>query len=144
LNNHLNVLQWLRAQDPPCPWSEKTCDTAAYGGHLNVLQWLRAQDPPCPWDIKTCLIRSEIISTNLEIQEWIKSQIVSVDLIKETSSTIEILEDDICSICYTPNTNVQTTCLHNYHYECLNTWFHKKETCPYCVRVLEKCFEKTV
>ena len=44
----LNVLQWLRAQDPPCPWDEKICKVAAGKGNINVLQWLRAQDPPCP------------------------------------------------------------------------------------------------
>ena len=44
------MLQWLRSQDPPCPWEKNTCFAAAMGGHLTVLQWLRSQDPPCPWD----------------------------------------------------------------------------------------------
>ena len=50
----LEVLQWLRAQNPPCPWSWWTCDAAAGSGHLEVLQWLRAEDPPCPWNEDTC------------------------------------------------------------------------------------------
>ena len=33
----LELLQWLRAQDPPCPWNEGTCLAAAKGGHLKVL-----------------------------------------------------------------------------------------------------------
>jgi hypothetical protein len=26
-----------------------TCKAAAMNGHLHALQWLRSQDPPCPW-----------------------------------------------------------------------------------------------
>ena len=42
---HLDVLKWVRSQDPPCPWDEGTCQEAAEGGHLEVLKWLRAQNP---------------------------------------------------------------------------------------------------
>ena len=34
----LEVLQWMRCQDPPCPLSMYTCSEAAAGGHLGVLQ----------------------------------------------------------------------------------------------------------
>lgn len=74
---HLDVLQFLRAQQPPCPWSEQTTASAALGGQhavmvwlrnagcawgasvtaaaaargdTEMLVWLRAQRPPCPWD----------------------------------------------------------------------------------------------
>ena len=47
LSGYMEVLQWLRAQDPPCPWDERTCACAAEAGNVDVLQWLRAQDPPC-------------------------------------------------------------------------------------------------
>jgi len=50
---HLEVLKWLRSQDPPCPWDYLTCHKAAERGHLEVLKWLRSQDPPCPWDYLT-------------------------------------------------------------------------------------------
>ncbi|KAJ1395465.1 hypothetical protein B484DRAFT_425261, partial [Ochromonadaceae sp. CCMP2298] len=58
----LHVLQWLRAQDPPCPWDEATCTAAAaaaggaatattaaaHGDRLDVLRWLRTQGGvPC-------------------------------------------------------------------------------------------------
>ena len=42
----MGVLEWARHQ--ACPWDELTCQAAAVGGHLSVLQWLRAQNPPCP------------------------------------------------------------------------------------------------
>jgi len=50
MNGYLDVLQWLRAQDPPCPWDFRVCYYAAETGHLDVLQWIRAQDPPCDWN----------------------------------------------------------------------------------------------
>jgi hypothetical protein len=40
-NGHLDMLQWARAQDPPCPWNEWTCVCAAEKGHLHVLQLVR-------------------------------------------------------------------------------------------------------
>ncbi len=42
------MLQWLRQQQPPCPWDEETCYYAAERGHLAMLQSLRQQQPPCP------------------------------------------------------------------------------------------------
>ena len=42
----LRMLTWLRAQQPPVPWNERTCAQAAFEGNLGLLQWLRAQDPP--------------------------------------------------------------------------------------------------
>lgn len=32
----LDLVQWLRAQDPPCPWSEEVCTAAASTGGLEV------------------------------------------------------------------------------------------------------------
>eukprot|EP00878_Enallax_costatus_P027022 GHUV01029048.1.p1 GENE.GHUV01029048.1~~GHUV01029048.1.p1 ORF type:complete len:187 (-),score=15.01 GHUV01029048.1:601-1161(-) len=46
----LDMLQWLRSQDPPAPWDSETCLAAADAGHIGILQWLRQQDPPAPWD----------------------------------------------------------------------------------------------
>ena len=47
--DQLDVLRWLRTQNPPCQWSEEACEEAARDGRLDVLQWLRSQTPPCPW-----------------------------------------------------------------------------------------------
>ncbi|KAL3136065.1 hypothetical protein ABBQ32_14211 [Trebouxia sp. C0010 RCD-2024] len=52
--NTTKMLQWLREQDPPCPWGVETCAAAAQRDDLIVLQWLRAQKPACPWDATTC------------------------------------------------------------------------------------------
>eukprot|EP01041_Mallomonas_annulata_P006998 gene6998-14238_t len=54
IRGHMDVLKWLRSQDPPFPWNEHTYTAAAEGGHLEVLIWLRSQHPPCLWDWQTC------------------------------------------------------------------------------------------
>ena len=43
---HTDVIQWLRAQSPPCPWGPSTCGFAARGGHLETLKYLRKADAP--------------------------------------------------------------------------------------------------
>ena len=80
------------------------------------------------------------IRDNLEIREWIIAQ---VELIKEQSSTI-VIPDEICCICQTNNVNIQTICLHNFCYICLNEVYHKNNKCPICRHVIETCFEKTL
>ena len=69
---YLNIIKWLRAQNPPCPWSDETCCIAASHGQLEVLQWLRAQDPPCPWspDVFTGVV----LSCNILILQWLITQ----------------------------------------------------------------------
>lgn len=46
----LEVLQWLRRQEPPAPWDSETCLAAAEAGHIEIVKWLRQQEPPVPWD----------------------------------------------------------------------------------------------
>lgn len=67
-DDHLDVLQWLRAQVPPCPWNEHTCYSAANNGHLEVLKWLRSQDPPCPMNDLT--IHTALDNKHKHIIEW--------------------------------------------------------------------------
>lgn len=45
-HGHVDVLQWLRQQQPPCPWSKFVCSSAAGSGQLDVMKWLRSQNPP--------------------------------------------------------------------------------------------------
>jgi len=47
-NGHLDVLQWARAQDPPCPWDAGFSKAAAKYGHLDVLTkllWIDSKNP---------------------------------------------------------------------------------------------------
>jgi hypothetical protein len=71
-NGYLNIIKWLRSQNPPCPWSDETCYVAASYGKLEVLKWLRAQDPPCPWssDVFTCVVKN----CNIEVLQWLITQ----------------------------------------------------------------------
>jgi len=69
---HFEILKWLRSQNPPCPWDEWTCNEAAEHGHLDILKWARAQDPPCPWNSSTCSWAAQC--GHLEILKWARAQ----------------------------------------------------------------------
>lgn len=67
---HLRVIQWLRAQNPPCPWNENVCEIAAERGHFEVLKWLRNQNPPCPWSTST--YKAAIKANHPDIAKWVE------------------------------------------------------------------------
>ena len=71
---HIDVLQALRNQEPPCPWDEDVCMYAAMNGHLHVLQWARSQEPPCPWDDVVCMYAAEIGHLEMLMLQWARSQ----------------------------------------------------------------------
>ena len=54
--NNLDMLRWLRENG--CEWSHTTCTAAAGQGHLKVLEYARAQLPPCSWIAATCAAAS--------------------------------------------------------------------------------------
>ena len=66
------VLQWLRARDPPVPWSEATCSAAARQGNLGLLQWLRVQSPPCPWS--SAVTAPAAGRNDLSMLQWCRAQ----------------------------------------------------------------------
>ena len=68
---NVETLQWLRSQDPPCPWGPGTCAAAAGAGNMKTLIWLRAQDPPCPWT-EACFVAAAH-QANVETLEWLES-----------------------------------------------------------------------
>ena len=69
---HLLVLQWARAQEPPCTWGVgTTCSLASMGGHLGVLKWVRAHEPPCPWGIRTCDLAAK--GGQLGVLQWLRT-----------------------------------------------------------------------
>eukprot|EP00601_Ochromonadales_sp_CCMP2298_P026378 CAMPEP_0173284188 /NCGR_PEP_ID=MMETSP1143-20121109/7883_1 /TAXON_ID=483371 /ORGANISM="non described non described, Strain CCMP2298" /LENGTH=184 /DNA_ID=CAMNT_0014222135 /DNA_START=170 /DNA_END=721 /DNA_ORIENTATION=- len=72
MRGHLDMLRWMRSQDPPCPWNELTCAGAAKGNHLDLLQWLREQDPPCPWTEGTCASAAK--NGHLDLLQWLRAQ----------------------------------------------------------------------
>ncbi len=67
LGGHLEILQWLRAND--YPWAENTCSSAAEGGHLEILKWARTNG--CRWNYVTCLFAAEY--GHLDILIWARS-----------------------------------------------------------------------
>jgi len=73
---HQPVLEWARAQDPPCPWDASTCSSAAGNGHLELLRWARAQSPPCPWDGGRGAINSAAEGGHVNVLAWGHAQAV--------------------------------------------------------------------
>ena len=40
-NGHLDVLEWLRDQNPPCPWIRRECGRmASECGHQHIVDWI--------------------------------------------------------------------------------------------------------
>jgi len=66
-----SLISWLRERK--CPWNEYACENVAKYGDLSTLQWLRAQDPPCPWSEKDMFI-SVIEGGCIPMFEWLKKQ----------------------------------------------------------------------
>ena len=69
----LSILQWLRAQDPPCPWDAGMCMTAAAShGKLDILMWLRGQNPPCPWSEQCTKLAAELPTP--QVLQWLHAK----------------------------------------------------------------------
>lgn len=66
----LEMLEWLRDQDPPCAWDEWVCIWLARHGHLEGLKWARSQG--CPWDGGACT--AACTGGHLETLKWLRSQ----------------------------------------------------------------------
>lgn len=71
-NGLIEILQWLRSQDPPCPWDNLSCNVAAMNGDLKTLKWLRSQDPPCPWNER--VYSDAFFNKHVETIKWMRSQ----------------------------------------------------------------------
>ena len=49
-NPGMEMLQFLHAQNPPCPWDQNATAMAATCGDTQMLGWMLAQETPCPCD----------------------------------------------------------------------------------------------
>ncbi len=47
---HLEIFQWMRSLNPPCPLSEDICDMVAACGDLDILKYLRSHGPSLAWN----------------------------------------------------------------------------------------------
>ena len=72
-NGRVEVVAWLRSQiQPPCRWDRPVCRAAAARGQLEVLQWMQSLDHPCHWPTRLCEIASR--NGHLEVLQWLRSQ----------------------------------------------------------------------
>lgn len=60
----IQVLKWARENG--CPWTSRTCSTAAAAGHLKTLRW--AREHGCPWNKTTCSYAAA--AGHLEVLRW--------------------------------------------------------------------------
>ncbi len=50
-NGHLNILKWLRAQNPPYPWSRRECrEEASFDGHQHIVDWIDQHEDESDWE----------------------------------------------------------------------------------------------
>lgn len=86
---HLDILQYLRSHNPPCPWHPSPADgylgrwqhlkqpiwqfgaayAAARAGHLEILQWLLLQDTPCPID--DIALEAAAAAGHMSVLQWL-------------------------------------------------------------------------
>jgi len=70
-----------------------TCSYAAEKGRLEALKFLRAQDPPCPWSRSACRgIASE--SAQQHVVDWIDQREVESDDEEFDYSDVESSDSD--------------------------------------------------
>ena len=51
-NRNLEMVKFLRSQNPPCPWGKECCLAAVINKDLEMLKFLRrGESRPCPWNM---------------------------------------------------------------------------------------------
>ncbi len=52
----------------------------------------------------------------------------------DTKSDSKAMKNEslVCWVCHLPDTDILTSCHHNFHYECLRVWYQTQSTCPAC------------
>jgi len=66
----LETLKWLRAQEPPLPWTKRIFDYALNKGHVHVLEWALDNGCPRPDDWKSRVIAHALNVKSLHVVEW--------------------------------------------------------------------------
>lgn len=64
----LEALMWLREHG--FEWSNDACYEAVRSGDLEMLQWMRAQEPPCPWG-RVDLLDVAQENGHLRLRRWL-------------------------------------------------------------------------
>ena len=69
---NLDILKWLRSQNPPCPWDEEVNVKAIEKGHTRVLKWACRQPDPPPLGQRTAhaLSKAGMHTENPSTNPW--------------------------------------------------------------------------
>ena len=66
---NLELLRFVRTQNPPAPWTDDVLSEAARNGQLEILQWAHANN--YPWDSSVCAGAAEF--GYLDILQWLRN-----------------------------------------------------------------------
>jgi hypothetical protein len=133
MSGHLLVAQWLTS--PEIEASHGKIDIHIYNGfafrwaceygHVSVAQWLQSLLP----ELYVLVIKN--------------NQIMYYNVIKRLKKIVKADESVIyteCSICQELQSDCSTACKHQFCYTCINEWFQKNSSCPYCRSQMDECF----
>ena len=73
-----------------------------------------------------------IINDNIVHYSVVKPNHINFDLSVKINKNSINKDNMLCVICYENESNLQTSCYHNYCSKCLIKWLDIKDTCPYC------------
>ena len=84
--SNIEILQFLRGLQPPCPWDKGACfDAVKYGERVN-LEWLRNQSPPCPWDSSICFYFADRYRDDDDVYSLLRDHFTDASLFVEDIS----------------------------------------------------------
>ena len=130
-NGHLEVAQWLYEIKSTLNISAKNEEAfclACRNDHFKVAQWIQSLNP-IKYMIVLNLNNNKIIYYNIHI-----------NIINKSNTILHKKQIEICPICCDTVCNIQSSCNHTFCESCIQTWFDKNKTCPYC----RACLTNTV
>jgi Zinc finger, C3HC4 type (RING finger) len=132
-NTHTNVRQvatWLFKINPTMDLREN--DDALFRlsckhNNISLAKWLKSMYPR---EYTFTFKKSENVITDYYI---LNSLPVKDGSVRTITHAIDIeCRDEACLICRENTPNVITSCSHLYCYNCIDRWYSKQKTCPYC------------
>ena len=71
MDGRLDVLKWVRDQDPPCPWSISECrEEASHKGHQHIIDWIDRQEDESDCDSEEQRERERMREIAMEEMMW--------------------------------------------------------------------------
>lgn len=165
---HLNILKFIDERiikskdnqmfDPII--NDETFEKICCRNHVNVLQYLL--EKYYTFNFCNHYLFNEICKKNyfelaqIFVQQCPETYLVELNennkiirysilqLLPISKDMTYVNEIQTCSVCHENNSDIITDCDHQFCYGCLNTWFNKHQSCPYCRTDFESCNKITI